>query len=214
MKAVLFDLDGTLLDTLFDLADAVNYSLEKLGFPRRSTEEIRAFVGNGIGRLLSLSLPEDKKDAIHEILPIFREYYGIHSEDKTCPYEGILSLLDRLHEEGYALAVISNKHDAALKKLVKKNFPQVQFAVGEREGICRKPSPDSVEEAILQLGVHKNEVLYVGDSEVDVETAANAKIPCIAMTWGFRDKEELVAAGAKYLADNADELYDWIHKLI
>ncbi|MBR4288745.1 MAG: HAD family hydrolase [Clostridia bacterium] len=214
MKAVFFDLDGTLLDTLSDLACATNYSLEKLGFPRRSVKEIRAFVGNGIGRLLTLALPEDKKDAIDKILPTFREYYGSHSEISTCPYEGILSLLDRLKAEGYVLAVISNKPDSALQPLVKKYFPFIEFAVGEREGIRRKPFPDSIEEALLHLGVNKNEVLYVGDSEVDVETAANAKIPCIAVTWGFRDRDELIAGGAAHLADTVDELYKLICELI
>lgn len=214
MKAVLFDLDGTLLDTLADLANATNYSLEKLGFPCRSAKEIRAFLGNGVVSLLTRALPDDKKEAIDEILPIFREYYGSHSEVETRPYDGILSLLDRLKEEGYALAVISNKPDFAVQTLAKKYFPAIRFAVGEREGIRRKPFTDSIEEAIRVLGADRNEVLFVGDSEVDVETAANAKIPCVTMTWGFRDREELVASGAKYLADTADELYALIHKLI
>jgi len=214
MKAVLFDLDGTLLDTLADLANATNYSLEKLGFPRRSVKEVRSFVGNGVVRLLTQALPEDKKDAIDEILPVFYEYYGSHSEVETRPYHGILPLLDRLKGEGYGLAVISNKPDFAVQTLAKKYFPNVGFAVGEREGIRRKPFPDSTEEALLYFGAHRDEVLYVGDSEVDVETAANAKIPCVAVTWGFRDREELIRCGAEHLADTADELYDLICKLI
>ncbi len=214
MKAVLFDLDGTLLDTLADLANATNYALEKLGFPRRSVKEIRAILGNGAVNLLTRALPEDKKDAIEEILPIYNEYYAGHSAVETRPYEGVLSMLDRLKEEGYGLAVISNKPDYAVQTLAKKYFPTIEFAVGEREGIRRKPFTDSIEEAIRVLGADRNRVLFVGDSEVDVETAMNAKIPCVAMTWGFRDREELVAAGAKYLADNADELYEVIHKLI
>lgn len=214
MKAVLFDLDGTLLDTLADLANATNYSLEKLGFPRRSVKEIRAFVGNGVVRLLAQALPDDKKDAIDTILPIYNEYYASHSEIETRPYDGVLPLLDRLREEGYGLAVISNKPDFAVQTLAKKYFPAIEFSVGEREGIRRKPFTDSIEEAIRQLGADRDEVLFVGDSEVDVETAVNAKLPCVAMTWGFRDRDELIQCGAEHLADTADELYALIHELI
>ena len=214
MKAVLFDLDGTLLDTLADLANATNYSLEKLGFPRRTVKEIRHILGNGVVNLLTRSLPEGKEDAIDEILPVYNEYYAAHAEVETRPYEGVLPMLDRLKEEGYGLAIISNKPDYAVQTLAKKYFPTIEFAVGEREGIRRKPHTDTIEEAIRLLGVDRSEVLFVGDSEVDVETAINADIPCVAMTWGFRDRDELIECGAKYLADNADELYDWIHKLI
>lgn len=214
MKAVLFDLDGTLLDTLEDLAEATNYSLEKLGFPRRSVKEIRAMVGNGVVRLLTEALPKDKKDAICEILPIYNAYYANHAAIKTRPFEGILPMLDRLKEEGYGLAVISNKPDYAVQTLVKKYFPAIEFAVGEREGIRRKPFTDSIEEAIRLIGADRSEVLFVGDSEVDVETAKNARIPCVAMTWGFRDRDELIHCGAEKLADTANELYELIHKLI
>lgn len=214
MKAVLFDLDGTLLDTLEDLANAANYALEALGYPRRSLEEIRTFVGNGAVSLLTQSLPADRKDDIDKILPIFREYYGAHSQDLTRPYDGVLALLDRLAAEGYGLAVVSNKPDYAVQLLAKEYFPAIPFAVGEREGIRRKPCADSIYEAIRALGADREHCVYVGDSEVDVQTAANAGIPCIAVTWGFRDRDILTASGATHFADTADALYDKICELI
>lgn len=214
MKAVLFDLDGTLLDTLEDLAGAANYALETLGFPRRSLEEIRTFVGNGAVSLLTQSLPEDRKDAIDRVLPVFREYYSIHSQDLTHPYHGVLPLLDRLAAEGFALAVVSNKPDYAVQILAKEYFPAITFAVGEREGIRRKPCADSIHEAIRALGANREHCVYVGDSEVDVQTAANAGIPCIAVTWGFRDRDTLTASGARHFADTAEALYSKICELI
>lgn len=214
MKAVLFDLDGTLLDTLEDLANATNYALKVLGYPRRSLDEVRAFVGNGAARLLLQALPEDRKEDIDRILPIFREYYGAHSQDLTKAYDGVLPLLGRLAAEGYALAVISNKPDYAVQLLAKEYFPAIAFAVGEREGIRRKPCPDAVHEAIRALGADMTHCVYVGDSEVDIQTAANAGIACIAVTWGFRDRKTLKESGAIHFADTADQLYAKIRQLI
>ena len=213
MKAVLFDLDGTLLDTLEDLTIAVNFALTKMGFPKRRPDEIRRFLGNGAANLVRSSLPQGKEAALEETLPIFRSYYEKHNQEKTCPYPGILPLLDHLKEDGFSLAVISNKPDYAVQPLAKKHFPTIDYAVGEKEGVARKPAPDSIFQALTVLGVEKQSALYVGDSEVDLETAKAAGIPCIAVTWGFRDPDHLIAAGAKHLAHTAEELYKMIHAL-
>ncbi len=214
MKAVLFDLDGTLLDTLEDLTVAVNFALTKMGFPNRKPEEIRRFLGNGAANLVWSSLPEENKDALPETLPIFRAYYEKHNREKTRPYPGILPLLERLKGEGFCLAMISNKPDYAVQSLAEEHFSILDYAVGEREGVARKPAPDSIFQALTVLGVEKQSSLYVGDSEVDVQTAKAAGIPCIAVTWGFRDLDQLIASGAEHLAHTADELYDLIHSLI
>lgn len=214
MKAVLFDLDGTLLDTLEDLYLSVNYSLKSLGLPERTRKEVRRFLGNGMENLVTRSLPDDDKKCLPEALALFREHYGAHSEDHTAPYEGIPALLDRLEKEGYALAIISNKPDFAVQTLAKTHFPRIGYAAGEREGIRRKPEADSLLLAMEAMGVKKEDCLYVGDSEVDVLTAKNTGIPCIAVTWGFRDPEDLTEAGAAHLADTTDELYEKIGELL
>ncbi len=214
MKAVFFDLDGTLLDTLEDLCISVNFTLQKMDLPKRSTKEIRSFLGNGVVNLMKKSLPDYAKDRLEEALPIFREHYGKHSEDHTQPYPGIPQLLERLQKEGYVTAIISNKPDFAVQTLTRTYFPTVSFSVGEREGIRRKPHPDSILEAMRLLKVEKENCLYVGDSEVDVQTAKNLGMACVALTWGFRDREDLLEAGAEHLADTAQELYEKIEELI
>lgn len=201
-ETVIFDFDGTLLDTLEDLKDAVNYALRKHGMPERTLEEIRTFVGNGVRRLLVLSVPQGEENpAFEEVFAAFRSYYALHCNDKTAPYPGVIELLRALKQEGYALAIVSNKLDSAVKELSNIYFEGiVGAAIGEREGIARKPEPDMVHAALKELGQTAEGAVYVGDSEVDIRTAENAVLPCISVLWGFRDKEFLKANGATVFA--------------
>lgn len=205
-KAVIFDLDGTLLDTLDDLTDCVNYMLEKYGYPSKDRIEIRRFLGNGARYLIERSLDGALEgEAFERFLEEYKEYYEENSGIKTAPYENIVDLLGRLREHGFKIAVVSNKPDGAARYLCDLHFPElVDFALGDRDDIRRKPSADPVLLAMRELGCNK--AVYVGDSEVDIETARNAGIPCVSVTWGFRDRDELAASGASYFADNADEL--------
>ncbi|MBR2860469.1 MAG: HAD family hydrolase [Clostridia bacterium] len=205
-KAVVFDLDGTLLDTLEDLYLSVNYALEKLSYPLRTREEIRAFVGNGVANLILRALPENAPD-FEECLKIFKEHYSLHSEDHTAPYNKVIEMLDALNEKNIPCAVVSNKFDGAVKRLCEKYFgSRITFALGERPDFARKPAPDGVFIALDELKVKKEDALYVGDSEVDVLTAKNANIDCVCVLWGFRDKEELVRAGGTTFAETVEEL--------
>lgn len=195
---VIFDLDGTILDTLEDLCDSVNYALGRLGFPQRTLSEVRNFVGNGIRKLIERALPagSDEK-CVEEMLAIHREYYGVHCADKTKPYEGIKEMLKELKARGVKLAVISNKPDYAVKILCEDYFPDVfDAAYGFREGIERKPDPAAVTALLEELCVPREKAVYVGDSEVDVKTAQNAGLDMIIVDWGFRDREFLIENGA------------------
>ncbi len=208
-KAVIFDLDGTLLDTLEDLHAAVNYTMGLFGYPSRSLEEVRRFVGNGVEKLIELSLPGGADDPHRdEAVREYRNYYNAHSSVHTKPYEGIAVLLKKLTNSGIPTAVASNKPHAATVRLCEDMFPSVKVACGEREseGIRRKPSPDMVLWAARQLGFSPEECVYVGDSEVDVITAKNAGMDCITVLWGFRDREELEAEGATVFCSSAEEL--------
>ena len=207
-KAVIFDLDGTLLYTLEDLYLATNHALAEMGFPPRSRDEVRSYVGNGYRRLFALACPSDSSDAEQEqALAIFNAYYLAHAQDHTSPYPGIPELLARLEDEGIPLAVVSNKGDAAVRELMDATFPGAfRAVVGEREGVRRKPAPDTVDEVMRQLRLSPADVVLVGDSEVDVATAANAGCACIAVTWGFRSREFLESLGAKTLIDSPDQL--------
>ena len=195
---VIFDLDGTLLNTLEDLMDSVNYALDKYGFPKRSLEEIRHFVGNGVERLMELAVPDGKNNPLFtETFSCFKEYYLVHCNDKTGPYPQIMELLAALHEKGYNMAIVSNKYMNAVKELNDLYFSKyISVAIGESAGIRKKPAPDTVFEAIKELGVEKENCIYVGDSEVDHKTAENSGLKCISCLWGFRTKEELLNAGA------------------
>ena len=206
--AVVFDLDGTLLYTLEDLFLATNHALEAVGLPPRTREEVRRFVGNGYRQLFRLATPERTPDELQErALAIFNTYYLAHDEDHTEPYPGIPELLAQLKEAGLSLAVVSNKGDAAVQDLMESYFPQTFAAIaGEREGVRRKPAPDTVLAVMDKLGLAASDIVYVGDSEVDVATAANVGCACIAVTWGYRDVAELLAAGATTLADTTEEL--------
>lgn len=205
---VIFDLDGTLLNTLEDLADGVNHALSCFGFPCRSLSEVRSFVGNGIGRLIHLSLPEGTEAATEErVLECFKEYYGLHSSDKTRAYDGVTEAVQELEDQGILTAVLSNKADFAVGPLCETYFPgHFSLTLGEREGIPRKPSPEGVWEIARQLQVPLERTVYVGDSEVDVETARRAGVDGIYVTWGFRSEAELLTAGATRLVAEPCEL--------
>lgn len=206
-KAVIFDLDGTLLNTLTDLKNSLNAALRQNGLPERTTDEVRRFVGNGLGKLVFRAIPDGDKNPLYEkVLADTRAIYAAHSNDTTCPYDGIPELLDALIQRGYRLGVVSNKPDAQVKSLCRIYFPSVQAAVGQREGVPLKPAPDSVLEAIRQLGFHTENAVYVGDSEVDVHTAKNTGIPCISVLWGFRTKEWLLESGAFCFTESPSEM--------
>ena len=206
--AILFDLDGTLLDTLADLRDAVNFALDCFGYPRRSLEEVRRFVGNGAARLIALAVPEGADPA--PVLALFQEYYRNHCQIKTGPYPGILDALEQLGQK-YPIAIVSNKPDGAVKTLCAQLFPGI-YGRGEDADCPRKPDPAMVRKTMAALGVER--CIYVGDSEVDIATAKNAKVPCVSVTWGFRDRTELEAAGGSIFCDTAEELIETIERLI
>lgn len=197
---ILFDLDGTLLETLEDLCDSVNHALAELGYPLRSLEEVRRFVGNGARRLMDQAVPEgiDGEAAFN----CFRVFYNTHCQIKTKPYPGIPEALEALKEE-YPVAIVSNKPDSAVKVLCADYFPGV-YALGERAGCPRKPAPDMVLAAMKQIGVES--CIYVGDSDVDVLTAKNAGVLCLSVLWGFRDREDMEAAGSVNFCERTEDL--------
>lgn len=207
-KIAIFDLDGTLLDTLRDLENSTNFALSSFGYPERSLEEVRRFVGNGIEKLIERAVPKNTaSEERARVLSAFKTHYAEHCEDHTAPYEGIVEVLDRLKDKGIVIAVVSNKIDFAVKALCEKYFGnRISVAVGEREGIRRKPYPDSVFEVLDKTGFVPAEAVYIGDSEVDVQTAEHAGTDMITVTWGFRDKDFLIESGARVFADSADEL--------
>ena len=206
--AILFDLDGTLLDTLADLHDAVNYALGQFGYPRRSLEEVRRFVGNGAARLIALAVPEGVDPA--PVLATFQAYYKDHCQIKTAPYPGIMDALLVLGAH-YPLAIVSNKPDAAVKTLCAQLFPGI-YARGESTDCPRKPDPAIVFKAMEEIGA--DVCVYVGDSEVDIATARNAGVPCVSVTWGFRDEDELKAAGGTIFCHTAEELIERIEQIV
>lgn len=205
---VIFDLDGTLLDTLDDLCNSVNYSLRTNNFPERSLEEVRTFVGNGIRLLIERSVPEGtSKELIDKTFQCFKTYYAVHCNDKTKTYPGVMDMLKELKKNGYKIAVLSNKAQYAVTKLCDIYFNNLlDDAVGARENVAKKPSPDALYICAENNNINLNNVIYVGDSDVDVATANNAGVRGIAVTWGFRSRELLIKCGAENLADNTDEL--------
>lgn len=207
MTGILFDLDGTLLNTLDDLMDAVNHTMEVFGYPRHSREEVRRFVGNGAGRLLQLSVPQGRD--WQEPLAAFQSYYREHCQIKTAPYPGIMEALYALKK--YPMAIVSNKPDAAVKKLCAQYFPGI-YAQGEHPGCPRKPSPDMVRIAMEHIGVDR--CIYVGDSEVDVLTAHNAAVPCLSVLWGFRDRAEIQAAGESRFCETPAQMPAMLEEMI
>ena len=206
----IFDLDGTILNTLEDLADSTNYALKTCGYPERTMDEVRQFVGNGIRKLMERAVPEgtpvEEIDQVHET---FTAHYKVHCADKTRPYDGIMELLQNLKKDGCKLAVVSNKADYGVQELCKQYFDGVfDFAVGEREGIRKKPAPDSVNEVLKTLGCSRDRAVYIGDSDVDIQTAANAQMDHIIVEWGFRDVPFLIAKGAKVLVEKPEEILE------
>lgn len=198
-KLYIFDMDGTILNTLDDLSDSVNHVLKKNHFPQRTLDEVRTFVGNGIRKLIERALPEESTEAIVEVVySDFMEYYQKHCADKTRPYDGIVELLDQLKEKGIHLAVVSNKAEPAVKELCDIYFPgSFECAIGVREGILPKPAPDGVDQALEFFGIKKEEAVYIGDSEVDVKTALNSGLDMICVEWGFRDRAFIEKQGGK-----------------
>lgn len=212
---VVFDMDGTLLDTLDDLAAAVNYALKEMNMPQRTREEVRCFVGNGVRRLMELSVPDGfANPRFEETFEKFRTYYTAHSNDQTKAYDGVLDLIQELKEEGYGLAIVSNKLDSAVKDLNRMYFKGIiETAIGEREGIARKPAPDTVFAALKELGKSTDTAIYVGDSDVDLATARNAGIPCISVLWGFRDKAFLEEHHAEIFAETPADVKKYLQSL-
>ena len=208
MTGILFDLDGTLLDTLDDLTDATNHTLAQLGYPLRSREEMRRFVGNGAARQLQQSVPEG--EPWEAALELYLPYYSTHCRIKTAPYPGIPETLAALREQ-YPVAIVSNKPDGATKALCADFFPGI-CAMGQSDGFPRKPAPDMVFRAMQEIGV--DTCIYVGDSEVDILTAKNADVPCISVLWGFRDRKELAAAGGLHFCEEPSRLTETVNALI
>ena len=206
--AVIFDLDGTLLNTLEDLMDSVNFALKRLGMPERSYEEIRHFVGNGVQCLMERSVPDGKENPkFEEAFRLFRDYYGVHCNDKTGLYPGITALLKALKEENFQMAIVSNKYYEGVQRLREQYFKDyLTVAIGEKEGIRKKPAPDTVLTALGELGISRKRAVYVGDSEVDIATAANTGMDCIVVEWGFRTKQEQEEAGGRVFVKEPMEI--------
>lgn len=208
----IFDLDGTLLYTLEDLANSVNYAMEQSQYPTHSIDEVRNMVGNGVKVLIERAVPSGTSvEETLRVLSIFQQHYLIHNQDTTRPYEGIMEMLNALKQAGKKVAVVSNKFDKATKALCDKYFPGlIDIAVGENEaaGIRKKPYPDMVMEVMQELGVSADESVYIGDSEVDIDTARNASLPCITVLWGFREKDFLKEKGATCFVTSPLEISD------
>ncbi len=206
----IFDLDGTLLDTIQDLATSVNYALRQCHMPERTLDEVCQFVGNGVRLLMIRAVPDGEDNPrFQEAFDIFRSHYLEHSLDTTAPYPGIIDMLERLKAGGKRLAVVSNKFDTATKELIRHFFGNlIEVAIGENEaaGVRKKPAPDTVNEALRQLGVGKEDAVYVGDSDVDLQTARNSGLPCISVLWGFRDREFLLENGATTFVQSPDNI--------
>ena len=207
-KTYIFDLDGTLLSTLADLAASTNYALRTHHMPERSLDEVRRFVGNGVKKLMERAIPDGLNNPLfEETFATFRQHYMQHNLDTTQPYPGIMQLLEQLKAEGKNIAVVSNKFYAATRELCRHFFGDlVPVAIGEREDIRKKPAPDTVIEALRELGVDKEGAVYIGDSDVDIMTAKNSGMPCVSVLWGFRDKEFLLEHGATTLISQPEEM--------
>lgn len=208
---IIFDLDGTLLDSLADLADSVNHVLTTKGYPRRTYDEIKSFIGNGVWDLILHSLPNnaDEKE-IEQCLELFKSHYSRNVNVKTQPYEGIYPLLQELKKRNIKMAIVSNKLDPDVQVLLKDFFADyVQIAIGDRPDIRKKPAPDSIHEVLKRLGSKSEKTLYIGDTEVDIETAKNAGLFPISVTWGFRSEKDLLAHGAMHIVHHPKEILDF-----
>ena len=211
-KIVIFDLDGTLLDTLEDLRNSVNAALAEFGLPLRTLDEVRCFVGNGVRKLMIRAVPQgEEHPKFEQIFDYFKKHYGVHCNDTTEPYPDVIHLLNELKARGIRMGIVSNKIDSAVKELANIYFEgYMQSAIGEKEGVARKPAPDTAVHAMMELDVTPEHALYVGDSDVDIATAQNAGMECISVTWGFRDEEFLVQHGATNLIQQPLELLRYI----
>jgi len=210
MTGLLFDLDGTLLDTLEDLLDATNYALAQFGFPARTLPELRKVVGNGAANQIRKSLPQGvPEETVQQVLAVYKPYYTDHCQNKTRPYAGIEAALKTLAEH-YPIAIVSNKPDSAVKALCAAYFPGI-YALGESADCPRKPAPDMVYKAMAAIGVER--CIYIGDSEVDVLTANNAAVPCLSVLWGFRDAQELECAGARWFCEAPGQILEKIEEM-
>lgn len=213
-EAIIFDLDGTLLNTLEDLADSTNFALDKLNYQPHSTEEIKSFVGNGVAKLIERAIPNGRKNPdFDKCLNIFKKHYSQNMYNKTKPYDNIINLLTELKRKNYKLAVVSNKFDSAVKELCEKYFPDlIDIAIGENEamGIKKKPAPDTVLQVLDILKIDSHQAIYVGDSDVDIMTAKNSNMQCISVTWGFRNREFLIKNNAEIIIDNPKEIIDYL----
>lgn len=207
-QTYVFDLDGTLLDTLGDLAASTNYALAAHGMPTRTVEEVRMFVGNGVKKLMERAVPDGLDNPrFEETYRCFREHYMEHNLDTTAPYPHVVEMLAALKSRGKQLAVVSNKFYAATQELCAHFFgAYIDVAIGERETIRKKPAPDTVLEALRQLGATREGAVYIGDSDVDIETARNCGIPCVSVLWGFRDRDFLLRHGAETLVSSPLDL--------
>lgn len=210
-KAAIFDLDGTLMDSLQDLWLSVNHALSQMGFPKRSIDEVRQFVGNGVGKLVQRAVPEGTEEALTEqCLQLFKQHYVEHCREHTAPYDGIIPLLQTLQQQGIRTAIVSNKLQSGVDELAHEHFKGIiDVAIGEREGIRRKPAPDMVDLAVRLLDMEKTDCLYMGDSDVDVQTAMNAGMDCVAVLWGFRSRDVLLQAGATRFVQHPAELLEF-----
>ncbi len=210
--AVIFDLDGTLTDTLEDLKNSVNFALQSFGFPERTLDEVRSFVGNGVRKLIFRSVPCGTNEKTEEdCLAVFREHYKNNSLVKTKPYVGIIPMLEELKKQGIKAAVVTNKMNEAAQDIVRIFFDGlIGTTVGQIDGMAQKPQPDGIYAALKKLGVSKEKAVYVGDSEVDCITAKNAGVPCIGVTWGFRDKSVLLENGADFIIETPKQIFDFL----
>ena len=208
MDNFIFDLDGTLLNTLNDLAASTNYALRWAGMPEHSVDDVRRFVGNGVKKLMERAIPDGLDNPkFDETYATFRKHYLEHSLDTTKPYSGIPEVLAELKRRGKKLAIVNNNFYAATREFARHFFPEtIEVAIGERENIRKKPAPDTVLEAMRQLGVGKEGTVYIGDSDVDIDTARNVGVPCISVLWGFRDRDFLIEHGATHLISKPEEL--------
>ena len=207
-KAAIFDMDGTILDTLEDLCHTLDYTLEQFGFPKRTVPEMRSYLGNGMRKFIELGAPQGTPEELREkMFAVFAEYYKTHCAIATKPYDGLLPMLAKLKEQGMLIAVVSNKADFGVQLLCEEYFPGVfHYAVGEKAGISKKPAPDMVEAVLKEFKLRPEEAVYIGDSEVDLETARNAHMDDILVTWGFRDREFLEKLQPGCVVESMQEL--------
>ena len=211
-KLAIFDMDGTILDTLEDLKDSVNYSLNKFGYPQRTLSEVKSFVGNGIHKLIERAVPAGtSEEKIEEVFETMKAYYKDHCAIKTKPYDGINEVILKLREQGVLTAVVSNKADFAVKSLCEDYFKGLfDYSVGDKPGQRIKPYPDGVNEVLSHFGLEKSEAVYIGDSEVDYQTSVNADMDVIMVGWGFREEDFILSCGAKFVIHKPEEILSYM----